>query len=209
MRGMSNNYLVSDGTLIDAGVKPEILAARTRDLGIEVKMILITHYHVDHVRYLKRIIEMTKAKLVAPALDAAVISGREKPRQPPLMPILGLLRSPAVNVDVEVMDGDEVNGYKAIHMPGHTPGSTAYLLGDLLFSGDAVVSRHGSPAPPPRLFSLNPGEALRSILRLRGMRISNVYPGHGDPFRGEKLEAFIDSLMSRTGDREEEGHGLH
>ncbi|WP_188596395.1 MBL fold metallo-hydrolase [Thermocladium modestius] len=193
IRGMSNSYLVDDGTLIDAGAKPAAVLAKAREAGINIKAIIITHYHVDHVRYARDLKRETGAEVIAPALDADVIRGKARPRAPnPLVAaFMALAKAPGVDVDREVMDGEEIMGYRAIHMPGHTPGSTAYLKEDALFSGDAVVERGGGAALPPKMFSLDINEARRSLAKLAGLGISTIYPGHGDPFPAASLSKLI------------------
>ena len=193
IRGMSNSYLVDDGTLIDAGAKPAAVLAKAREVGVSIRAILITHYHVDHVRYARDLKRETGAEVIAPALDADVIRGRARPRAPnPLMAVFtALARAPGVDVDGEAVDGGEVLGYRAIHLPGHTPGSTAYLKEGALFSGDAVVERGGGAALPPKMFSLDMNEARRSLAKLAGLGISTVYPGHGNPFPAASLSRLI------------------
>ncbi len=135
--------------------------------------------------------------IAPPALDADVIrGGKARPRAPnPLVAaFMALAKAPGVDVDREVMDGEEIMGYRAIHMPGHTPGSTAYLKEDALFSGgDAVVERGGGggAALPPKMFSLDINEARRSLAKLAGLGISTIYPGHGDPFPAASLSKLI------------------
>lgn len=193
IRGMSNSYLVDDGALIDAGAKPAAVLAKAHEAGVSIRAILITHYHVDHVRYARDLKRETGAEVIAPALDAEVVRGMARPRASnPFMAVFtALAKAPGVDVDREAMDGEEVMGYRAIHLPGHTPGSTAYLKEDALFSGDAVVERGGGAALPPKMFSLDVSEARRSLAKLAGLGISTVYPGHGNPFPAASLSKLI------------------
>lgn len=77
---------------------------------------------------------------------------------------------------VAVQDGQRVGPLVALATPGHTPGHLAYLLGDVVFTGDAVLGE-GSVFVSP-----DPG-ALRGYLaaleRLRALEPSLLCPGHG------------------------------
>lgn len=180
---MSNSYLTSDGVLIDAGARADAVLNAARLHGVEVKLVLITHYHVDHIRYLADIVKATGAKVAAPDAEADVIEGRARPQLPgAMMRLIYLaLRPRPTKVDIRVRDGDSVMNYRAVWAPGHTPGSTAYVVNDVMFSGDAVVSTRGRPSLPSSRFTLDQGKAEESFRRLLGLRPRIIYPGHGPP----------------------------
>ncbi|WP_405996423.1 MBL fold metallo-hydrolase [Streptomyces sp. NBC_00986] len=76
-------------------------------------------------------------------------------------------------------------------MPGHTPGSTAYLFADrgLLFTGDALVAAdgftdHTGPTIVSRCFTHDSGAALDALDRLDELTAKLLLPGHGEPFTG-------------------------
>ena len=129
--------------------------------GTAVKAILITHNHFDHLEGFEAI----KAGLGAPT--ASHQADAEKLPSAP---------------DFTLADGDVVAvgdlSVRAIHTPGHTPGSTCLLVGAHLFSGDTLF-----PGGPGRSGS---SEALAEIIGSITGRLFNlpddtaVYPGHGD-----------------------------
>ena len=104
----------------------------------------------------------------------------------------GAFTAPAVS-DLRVFDADrqldEVPGApRALVLPGHTPGSTAYLFPDrgLLFTGDALVTHEGltghvGPTLVCRGFTHDSRAALAALDRLEDLDASFVLPGHGDP----------------------------
>lgn len=180
IKSMSNSYLTSDGVLIDAGARVTDITKVAREHGIDIKYLFITHYHVDHTRYAHEIVKALNCKVVASIPESSIIEGKEKPKTTSLLQsiISIFMRIKPVSVDIKVNDGDIIEGYKAIYAPGHTPGSTAYFKDGILFSGgDAIVEHGGKPAPPPREFTINMEEAMRSMDKLLSLRPRIIYPG--------------------------------
>ena len=117
-------YIVRDpdtkeGYVIDAGWEPEKISAAVDDT--KVTAILITHGHWDHHDQL----DALKQQLGAPSAIGELDQG--------------MLKSPPERL---LVDRQELpfgkNVLKAIHTPGHTPGSTCFTVGNLLFSGDTL-----------------------------------------------------------------------
>ncbi|MSQ40565.1 MAG: MBL fold metallo-hydrolase [Dehalococcoidia bacterium] len=159
----NNAYLIvcpqsGESIIIDAPLNPGRLLEEAK--GTQVKAILITHKHRDHLEGLKEITDATGAPVAAHRDDAAD------------MPI-----PPNVLLD----DGDTIRAgtveVTVIHTPGHTPGSVCYLVGTHLFTGDTLYA-HG------------PGEsrgveATQQILRSITEKLYRLpddtflLPGHG------------------------------
>jgi glyoxylase-like metal-dependent hydrolase (beta-lactamase superfamily II) len=87
---------------------------------------------------------------------------------------------------------DDVPGApRAIALPGHTPGSAAYLFAGrgLLFTGDALVTAdafagHTGPTIVSRCFTHDSRAALAALDRLDELTADALLPGHGEPFTG-------------------------
>ncbi len=89
---------------------------------------------------------------------------------------------PAERIDRPLADGDElsvgeVTG-RAIHTPGHTPGSTCFLVGRFLIAGDTLFP--GGPGHTNSPQELQ--QTIQSITqRLYALPDETVIlPGHGD-----------------------------
>jgi len=122
--------------LIDGGTDkdPDLIAANIRKLGFQlsdVKYLLHSHEHFDHVGGLAQLQRMTGAQLLASA-DAAPVLGSGIPSKDD--PQAGVLQSfPAAHVDGLVQDGQQVrlgnNVLVAMATPGHTHGALTWHWG--------------------------------------------------------------------------------
>jgi glyoxylase-like metal-dependent hydrolase (beta-lactamase superfamily II) len=85
---------------------------------------------------------------------------------------------------------------RAVHAPGHSPGSAALLLegrrvlltGDVMATRNPLTGRDGPQIMPSGLNSDTP-RALRSLAALDGIRADLLLPGHGEPWTGDLAEA--------------------
>lgn len=124
----------SDGdVLIDAGTEAgaDLIARNIRSLGFrleDVKYLLHSHEHLDHVGGTARLQQLTGAQLVAsPAAAAVFKSGAAAPGDPQagMHPPIR-----AARVDRIIKDGEEVRlrdlALTAIPTPGHTPGALSW-----------------------------------------------------------------------------------
>lgn len=197
-----NVYLIeeSDGlTVIDAGMPgadKRILAA-IQQLGHtprDVRRILITHQHVDHVGGLAALAKATGAETWAHPLDTPAIEGRG-PRDLPsgavgvAMRVLFVSRLRPAAVNHAAREGDTLpafaseGGLRVVETFGHTVGHISLYLParKLLFAGDAVMSRGGKLVLPPRMLNTNSAMAMESMRKLATLDVEACLTGHGEP----------------------------
>jgi glyoxylase-like metal-dependent hydrolase (beta-lactamase superfamily II) len=164
---------VTDTTvaLIDAGndkAGTAILAELSRrklDRNAVVA-ILITHGHPDHTG---AIAVFPRAEVMALDREAALIEGREGAHGP--LPRLLPVSATGVKVSRLLKDGETVTlGRTQIHafaVPGHTAGSAAFLVNEVLFLGDAAdVGRDGDVQGAPWIFSDSQAQDRSSLVAL-------------------------------------------
>ncbi len=152
--------------IIDPGVEDPRIADFVEKNGLNVGAILNTHDHPDHTAANGRYAALYKAVVVAPRKDAANL---------PAAPGRAVEDGETVGID-----GFSV---KVLHTPGHTPGSSCFLVGDYLFSGDTLFKNDICKLPDE-----GPGKAVESQRRFVRMLkdklmvlddATRVCPGHG------------------------------
>ena len=137
--------------------------------GRQVRAILCTHAHDDHVRVAPRLREQTGAPILLHPDDKPVWE----------------LTHPAELWDADLADGQEVEvagtRLTVLHTPGHAPGAVCFHAPDLgcVFTGDTLFQ--GGPGATGRSFS--DYDTIVASIRARLFALpadTVVHTGHGD-----------------------------
>ncbi|MBN8634911.1 MAG: MBL fold metallo-hydrolase [Anaerolineae bacterium] len=209
-------YLIDDGgelTIIDAGLASagqkilQQLAAANYQPS-QVKRIIITHAHPDHIGSLKALAEATGAQVIASAEEAEVIEGRTLGKLPDPATLPAIYRMipmkpspfPPTPVGRIVQDGDVIDvfgGLRVVATPGHAPGQIALYQPEkkLIITGDTLMHMLGLRLPMVMATPDMP-QAKQSIRKLCDMDIEIVLFGHGEPIMSggrEQIRAFARS----------------
>jgi glyoxylase-like metal-dependent hydrolase (beta-lactamase superfamily II) len=160
----TNSYIIlaqnsQDAVLIDAPDEANKILDRLK--GINLKYILLTHNHMDHIGALSLLKQRLKVPLAAHPLDAQNLS---------------------CSTDVLLSDGDTISfrnlELQVFHTPGHTPGSLCFLLGNYLFSGDTIF-----PGGPGKTWTPSDFEKIIESIKNKIFVLpedTKIYPGHGN-----------------------------
>jgi glyoxylase-like metal-dependent hydrolase (beta-lactamase superfamily II) len=160
----------------------------------DIKHILITHGHYDHVGDLALLVEQSGATVWAHRLEAPVIRGEQKQQLPPDSSLglfgrwlKGMAQSPQkglVHRELQGASNLEVvrPQLRAVFLPGHAPGQLGYFLEDsrTLFGGDCCINIMGLRTPIAA-FTTDMREAKRSLQVAAKLEPNNLVVGHGQP----------------------------
>lgn len=196
----TNTYLVWDefskeAMIIDPADKSQTLLDAVK--GLNLKYIVNTHGHGDHIGGNKFLKENTQAKLAIHELDASMLND---PNQN-LSTHWGA-QLVSASADIKLKDGDSLQlGNKkiaVIHTPGHSRGGICLLVEDLLFCGDTLFAGSiGRTDLPGGDYATLINAIKTKLLVLNGN--TKVFPGHGPDttIEDEKIGNPFVGMMAR------------
>jgi glyoxylase-like metal-dependent hydrolase (beta-lactamase superfamily II) len=157
--------------LVDAGndVQGKALLAELSRRGFgpdDVKVILLTHGHTDHIGGIRN---FPKAQVMALAAEVDVVEGRSSGGGPILR-----FKSPrptGIRLSRTLQDGEVIPlgpyTVRVFAMPGHTPGCAAYAIGENLFLGDSAnQGKDGRLKAAPWIFTGSSAQNRKSLVEL-------------------------------------------
>jgi glyoxylase-like metal-dependent hydrolase (beta-lactamase superfamily II)/predicted ester cyclase len=202
--GRCNVYLIEDAevggvTMYDAGARTMVRAVASAGAKLGgIKRIVLGHGHTDH-------------RGTAPALGVPVLCHPDEVQDAegsggfrywpeglvglptPQRQIHRVLHRLAwdggpVKISDTVSEGEEVAGFKVIHLPGHAPGLIVLwresdrlaLVSDTFYTID-MWGRSREPHVPEAMFNYDTEQAKASIRKLAEMEPAAAWPGHAKP----------------------------
>lgn len=176
--------------LIDGGMREnavENIGKELKSMGKgwgDVKLILVTHKHGDHVKNLPRLVELTGAPVKAEEHEAPLIEA-------------------AVGVKVGKLKHKQVlnycGGIEVVHVPGHSEGNACYYLRKhrAMIAGDTIFGDpQGGLIPPPEKYCLDVKQATQMIRRLLDYDFDYLLITHGKDIMGDAKKC-VQSLVER------------
>ncbi len=178
---MTNCYLITDKdtgymAVVDPGGKSEKLIDDIKSGG-ELKYVILTHGHYDHIGYAKQLASMFIAEIICGEYTNEFLNNN-------------LLNHSAFHPDFNIepfsgdiilSDGDCFNlgktCIKYIYTPGHTKDSGCYIFDNNIITGDTLFRESFGRTDLP---TGNDDDMINSIRRLKNIDGNYiVYPGHG------------------------------
>ncbi|MBZ5616665.1 MAG: MBL fold metallo-hydrolase [Acidobacteriia bacterium] len=168
-----------EAMVIDPGDDIEDVLAIVRRYQLEVKQIVITHAHIDHVGGAMKLRAQTGAPILLNQNDYALLKMLDVQAS-----WLGMAPPGKVAIEANIADGEtlQTGGLTAnvLHTPGHTEGSVClyFPAEKLLISGDTLFARSIGRTDLP-------GGSFEKIIRSLHDRVLTlpdetvVIPGHG------------------------------
>jgi glyoxylase-like metal-dependent hydrolase (beta-lactamase superfamily II) len=207
----ANTYLAEGDNglvLIDTGMpgsEKKILSA-VSSLGrqpSDIKLVLLTHRHLDHIGSSAAIKKKSSALLASHPFEKPYVAGtlviitpkawslygriarRVLAVASSTMKLLRLIKYQPVHVDEaadeeSVLDSAGIDG-SIVWTPGHTKGSVSLFLNKsrVAIIGDLLTSKHGKLVEP--IFMENPSQTKTSVQRILDLDPVTLCPGHGKP----------------------------
>jgi hydroxyacylglutathione hydrolase len=163
--------------IIDPGAEANRILGRVKDLGLEIKLVVLTHAHIDHIGALKEVIDATGAEFAVHPEDAKSLEAAPRSNMSPFFASQAL-----PTPDQLLKGGDSIDignlHFLVLHTPGHSLGCICLLGEGVVFSGDTLFN-----------FGIGrtdfPGGSYRQILDSIHTKLmilpdnTVVYPGHG------------------------------
>ncbi|MBQ7500438.1 MAG: MBL fold metallo-hydrolase [Clostridia bacterium] len=178
---MTNVYFIIDEAsrdcfIVDPADRCDLILEKVRSQGLAVKGILLTHAHFDHIMALEELREATGAPVMLCEQENALLCNSDD----------NLLNSYGDGSscrpgDRLLREGDAVRlgdtDIKVMLLPGHTPGSCAYIFDGNMISGDTIfregIGRYDFPGG-------DYAKLRASLSRIAALDADyRIYPGHG------------------------------
>ena len=166
-----------DAVIIDPGEEAKTFLRRLDTEGLTARAVWLTHAHLDHILGVSEVVERTGVPVHLHPADRPLYDGVEEQGA-----WLGVAAKRPPPPQHELAHGDlmTVGGlsFEVRHVPGHSPGSVAFvghgvaIVGDALFAGS--VGRVDLPG--------GDGATLLASIRDQLMTLPDetvVYSGHG------------------------------
>ena len=172
----TNCCLIGEGgvcALVDPGGSPELALEMVERSGLELKMVLLTHAHYDHVGAIPALLErFPDLPVYAHELELCP-AGSPNPRY--FLPHLGKNQRTYGEGDTLDLGGLAV---RVLHTPGHSRGSVTLLAGDIMLSGDTLFAGSCGRVDLP---GGDEQQMWASLARLGRLEEDwTVWPGHGE-----------------------------
>ncbi len=175
----TNTYILDLGNqeavIIDIGNGAEKVLQVLEMYQLNLKAILLTHGHYDHVAGVEEVRQATGAEVYIHEKDAPMLENGQanlawQITEEDYLP---------VKEYHTLKDGDilEFSGHQieVVHTPGHTAGGVCYLMEDKMFSGDTLFK--GSVGRID--LGGNQTEMMQSLKKIASLEKDyQVYPGH-------------------------------
>jgi len=163
--------------VVDPGDEAERILQAIRENGLELKMVVNTHGHFDHIGGNRFLVEQTGAELLIHEEDlSALRRAREHAA------IYGMSVTPSPE-PARLLQGGETLALgeielQVLHTPGHSPGGICLLADGHLFSGDTLFAGSVGRTDLPGGDHATLVEGIRRQL-ISLPEATVVHPGHG------------------------------
>lgn len=207
LRSKDGYSLIDTGIFMKTKYLIQILEANGLPLS-DLKMILLTHCHCDHIGGAAELVRRSGAKSAAHKNDVSyilqqsVVEGSYHDMMLEEQKYMRQFHCVLQRVDRVLEDGeciDVFGGLQVIHVPGHTPGSIALYQADqkIMFFGDVIRNNKekGPVIGVPEKFNANTEQVHLDAKKLLRYPIEYALFGHGAPIIKNANQILKQSLI--------------
>lgn len=186
----------AEALIVDPGDEAPLLLGAIEKLGLDLRAILLTHTHFDHVGAVAPVARATGAPVYCPELELPVLADIMS-----FVPWPGFGPYESWEAEESVSGGErlELAGFEidVLFTPGHSPGHVTYVVADegAMFSGDVLFEGSVGRVDLPGGDWPTLARSLRTLVEEHPAE-TTVYPGHmgittlgaeraGNPFLAE------------------------
>lgn len=179
----TNTYFIfregsADAIVVDPADKGELLYEKLKENGYDVKAIILTHGHFDHIWGVKELKELSECEVYASEDEDAFLRNASKNMSKDYG------RPRTIEAEHLLKDEEEIElagiKLKMLKTPGHTQGGCCYYIeeANMLISGDTLFAESVGRTDFP-------GGSMSDLVRsIKGKLLvlpedTVVYPGHG------------------------------
>ena len=163
-----------------------------------LKLILLTHCHCDHIGGVKELLAHSNAMVAAHVRDIPyilqeeVIDGPYRQMMIEEQRVMKQLNCVVPRVDIVLEDDRRLENLRIINVPGHTPGSIALYQEEekRMFFGDVIreSKKDGLAIGKPERFNLNTEQVRKDAGKLLSYDFSIGLLSHGKAYGGKDVE---------------------
>lgn len=179
----ANCYVVGcentkEGVVIDPGDEADTILQTVQYFGLNIKYVLLTHAHYDHIVASKAVCEATKAPLALHKDDLPLLKAGGGG------PMFGFPMPPYKEPDMWLAEGDKISfgkhTFEVFFTPGHAPGHVIFYdeTANVTFDGDVLFAGSiGRTDLPGGDFNTLMNSIKQKMLVMPDETV--VYSGHG------------------------------
>ena len=211
-----NVYLIEDEggvTVFDAGVRT--MAAAVRSAGVRlggIRRVILGHADCNHRGSAAGLgapiychpLERSAAASPSPFRDYWNFDLLSRWAAPLLPKLLASWDGGALEIAGTVEEGEEIAGFKVVHLPGHAPGLIGLyreqdrlaLVSDCFYTLNVESGIRNEARVPHPAFNSDTGQARESIRKLAQLDPTVAWAGHARPVCGDDVELQLQRAAS-------------